>query len=195
MEKRGDIGYLNFFWKSLNFRHIFKTIPDRKYFSEASESSRKNHGLGFTLIEILVACAIIGVLAAILFVVLNPVEQYKKAHDAQRKHDLEQIRTALDEYYDDKGHYPLNQIEFDNNLPTYLSAKLLKDPLGMYYCYQSDNGNSYIIGTNLERSSDPQAIPNITCNSNSYNYAITSTNASLLPMLQLLPQMQLQFLL
>lgn len=132
---------------------------------------------GFTLIELLVAVAIIGVLGALLLFVLNPIEQFKKAHDAQRKNDLEQIRTVLDTYYNDNNRYPgqLSQLIGD-----YL-PKLPKDPLNKDYCYQSDNGNSFILSTNLERSSDPQILnPKVICNNNNYNYAITSTNTSYL---------------
>lgn len=59
---------------------------------------------GFTLIELLVVIAIIGLLSSI---VLASVESARaKARDAKRMADLNQIRTALELFYDDNGRYP-----------------------------------------------------------------------------------------
>ncbi|MEI7451751.1 MAG: FISUMP domain-containing protein [Candidatus Falkowbacteria bacterium] len=62
----------------------------------------------FTLIELLVVIAIIGLLATIAIVALNNARS--KARDARRVADVKQIQTALDLYYNDAGHYPLNNI-------------------------------------------------------------------------------------
>ena len=62
----------------------------------------------FTLIELLVVIAIIGILATIAVVSLNNARS--KARDARRVADVKQIQTALDLYYNDAGHYPLNNI-------------------------------------------------------------------------------------
>lgn len=68
-----------------------------------SSSSLKR---GFTLIELLIVVAIIGILSAGLINIINPVAQLQKAKDAQRKTDLNQIKKALEAYYQDNGHYP-----------------------------------------------------------------------------------------
>ncbi|HWH07033.1 MAG TPA: prepilin-type N-terminal cleavage/methylation domain-containing protein [Candidatus Paceibacterota bacterium] len=59
---------------------------------------------GFTLIELLVVIAIIGILSSVVLVSLNSARM--KARDTRRIADLNQIRLALELYYDDKGYYP-----------------------------------------------------------------------------------------
>ena len=60
---------------------------------------------GFTLIELLVVIAIIGMLSSIVLASLNSARM--KARDAKRVSDLHQMRLALEQYYDDKGTYPI----------------------------------------------------------------------------------------
>lgn len=59
---------------------------------------------GFTVIELLVTIAIIGVLSSIILVALN--RPRADARDARRKADFNEIRKALEFYYDDFGSYP-----------------------------------------------------------------------------------------
>ena len=59
---------------------------------------------GFTLIELLVVISMISILAAMGMV------QYKnsvrRTQEVTLKHDLFQMRDAIDQYYADKGKYP-----------------------------------------------------------------------------------------
>lgn len=59
---------------------------------------------GFTLIEILIVVAIIGILASIVLVGLNPSK--KAANDARRLSDLKQVQNALELFYHKCGYYP-----------------------------------------------------------------------------------------
>ena len=64
---------------------------------------KKYKKFGFTLIEILVVCAIITVLAAIVFISLNSAQV--KSRDAQRVSDVETIANAFHLYNMDHGTY------------------------------------------------------------------------------------------
>jgi prepilin-type N-terminal cleavage/methylation domain-containing protein len=59
---------------------------------------------GFTLIELMIVIAVIGILAAIALVGLGQAQ--KAARDVQRKDYLNGIRTALECYYGVMGGYP-----------------------------------------------------------------------------------------
>ncbi len=59
---------------------------------------------GFTLLELLIVIAIIGVLASIVMASLNSARV--KARDSKRLSDIRQIKVALELYYDVYGYYP-----------------------------------------------------------------------------------------
>ncbi len=54
---------------------------------------------GFTLVELLIVIAIIGVLAVVVLVAINPVEQLAKTRDAGRLSTVTQVGHALQAYY------------------------------------------------------------------------------------------------
>ncbi|MFA5184657.1 MAG: prepilin-type N-terminal cleavage/methylation domain-containing protein [Patescibacteria group bacterium] len=62
------------------------------------------HRPGFTLIELLVVIAIIGLLSTLSILALN--SSRSRARDAKRVHDMRQLATALEVYFDKYGHYP-----------------------------------------------------------------------------------------
>ena len=59
---------------------------------------------GFTLIELLVVVAIIGLLSSVVLSSLNSARML--ARDSRRVSDLNQLRTALELYYDANNRYP-----------------------------------------------------------------------------------------
>lgn len=60
----------------------------------------------FTLIELLIVIAILGILAAAVLVAINPGKRMKQATDSKRKNDLSQLVNALNSYLATKGQYP-----------------------------------------------------------------------------------------
>ncbi len=61
---------------------------------------------GFTLIELILVTAVVGIFAAGIIAVINPSQQVHKANDAKRKSDLGTLQRALEAYYADNGRYP-----------------------------------------------------------------------------------------
>lgn len=66
-----------------------------------NNSSQYGQNNAFTLIEVLVVIAIIGILAAMILAGLNVARQ--KARDARIKSDVSQIRDNAASYYDDQS--------------------------------------------------------------------------------------------
>jgi len=163
----------------------------------------KNKKLGFTLVELLVVMAILGILAVVTLG--NFRTSQIKARDAQRKSDLRQISNALEAYYNDYAGYPDSdssgmikacscgdgdlactwndpgQREFcDENNTVYMSmvpGDPLSDP-SHSYCYYSE-GNLYRLYAILENENDPEATLDVPCGViSNYNFGISSANTS-----------------
>jgi prepilin-type N-terminal cleavage/methylation domain-containing protein len=69
-----------------------------------SNSLSKNTSKGFSLLELLVVIALIGLLSSIVLVAVNKARI--RSHNTQRIHDMTQIQLALELYYQKHGAYP-----------------------------------------------------------------------------------------
>lgn len=68
----------------------------------------KKFSKGFTLIELLIVIAVIGVLAAVILVAIDPVEQLARGRDAGRKSSVTELGRALQANYTNNGQYTNN---------------------------------------------------------------------------------------
>ena len=124
---------------------------------------KKNNG--FTLTELLVIMAILAILLVVLIGIINPISLVGKANDSSRKKDLDRIRKSFEEYFNDKGNYPLDITTWNikDNCETSVFSPYLNpwpcDPNGEpYYIWVDNDGKSFKILTNLENKTD-KAIP------------------------------------
>lgn len=98
----------------------------------------QNNLAGFTLIELLVVIMVLSILFIGLVLTMNPKKQMDKARDAQRQHDLEQIKSALDMYYNDHLAYPAPPLpsgEWKEGINNIYMKQVPKDPNGSIYTY------------------------------------------------------------
>lgn len=61
---------------------------------------------GFTMIELLIVIAILGILAVAVLAAINPIEQINRGRDTGSRSDSEQLLSAIDRFYAYKGYYP-----------------------------------------------------------------------------------------
>lgn len=86
-----------------------------------------NNKLAFTLIEILVAVAVIGIISTIAVVLLKGGKA--SSRDTRRVADIKSIQTALFMYRNDYGVYPTTA-EWGTKLATGTNVYLEKIPVG-----------------------------------------------------------------
>lgn len=96
---------------------------------------------GFTLIELLVVLMILSILIVSAVLLFNPVAQIQKSKNATREHDLQQIKTALDTYFNDHSCYPTTLTfgsKWSSGSTVYMQ-KVPEDP----DCSSSNTANCY----------------------------------------------------
>ena len=81
---------------------------------------------GFTLIELIVVVTIIGILAGVA--ISNVKWAQQRARESALRHDLFEMRKAIDDYYADKQKYPQNLQELKS---AHYLRDIPKDPITM----------------------------------------------------------------
>lgn len=139
---------------------------------------------GFTLIELLVVISIIGILMGLSIFGLKGARE--SARDAQRKSDLELVRSGLELYKSDCNDYPSGSslpspLTGDDSVPscsasnTYIQS-VPTDPNSpsREYLYYSD-GNIYEICASLEQGTGTVSCgSSSTCGNETCNYKVTN---------------------
>lgn len=141
------------------------------------------------MIEIVIVVTIVAILAVIFSSAYTG--QLKKSRDGKRKADMQKIKTAFEDYYNDNGCYPLNTSVFENCgskdlyedggfSPWLISVPC--DPLGIAYHVVVENSpcpSQYGIYTNMEYDKDPQVQANdCYAGCGDYNFGYSSDNVN-----------------
>jgi type IV pilus assembly protein PilE len=127
---------------------------------------------GFTLIEILVVIALIGVLAGLLIVSFQGVR--KSARDGRRKADIEQIRAGLEMCRQQTRSYPVGTNYLSVAACSNLFPSSIADPLPGYQYYYNSNGTTFILCAYLEGgalSTNCSSCASNSCGSVNCNYS------------------------
>ena len=124
---------------------------------------------GFTILEILLVIALIGILLGIMLVVLNPRARFASARNDTRRSDIKKIEGALIQYRLQEGSYPAGlsstlqeicdpdianpstncgtNINLSALIPTYLQS-IPQDPNDK----DTTGGNGYQVAVNTTRN-------------------------------------------
>jgi len=128
----------------------------------------KKHS-GFTLIEVMIVVAIIGLLSVLGF--MSWRNQIAKSQDALRKKDLQRISIAFEDYFNDNAYYPNGDIIANcggDELAPYLGTIPCDPVYSTPYCYlASGDLRSYRLLTTLGNLDDP-SIADLGCSSSEF---------------------------
>lgn len=69
-------------------------------------STLRSRAAGFTMIELLIVIAILGILAVAVLAAINPIEQINRGRDTGTRSDAEQLISAIDRFNAFKGYNP-----------------------------------------------------------------------------------------
>ncbi|MBI5123611.1 prepilin-type N-terminal cleavage/methylation domain-containing protein [Candidatus Roizmanbacteria bacterium] len=139
---------------------------------------------GFTLIEIILVMALIGIMSTAVLTLINPVAQFKKSRDVQRKTDLRQIQSALELYRADQSAYSDTLPACGASLvvvPATYMQKIPCDPItkNAYQYVHTIGSSTYSLVACLENVKDTQkdATNNSTyCTGGNTNWSYTINN-------------------
>src|SRR5436190_20369463 len=92
--------------------------------------SIKKNNRGFTIVELLIVIVVIGILAALVIVTYNGIQQ--KARDTERKTDIKALQGHFEAYWADNAKYPTltqaNDTTFRSNNFKGLDGSAFADP-------------------------------------------------------------------
>lgn len=110
---------------------------------------------GFTLVEVLIVVAIVGILASFAIVGIGPVQ--KRGRDARRLSDLRQIQNGLELYFQKNGAYPLGGgyatmagLLKSNGITQLVPNDPLSNAAKTYWYTTDSGGTTYMLAARLE---------------------------------------------
>ncbi len=104
----------------------------------------RKFSLGFTLVELLIVIALLGVLAAAVLAAINPLEQANRARDTRMRSDASQLLAAIDRYFVARDQFPwVTSGDVANNDSAYGFINAKDDGVGICSTANgcSDDGN------------------------------------------------------
>ena len=102
---------------------------------DTAKATAKGAARGFTLLEIMVVIAIIGMLATAVSVAV--MSYMKKAKVKTCSIQLNTLAQALNQYYLDENDYPSSLDDLAKGKDALVKEKQLKDPWGQEFIYNS----------------------------------------------------------
>ncbi len=95
--------------------------------------------LGFTLVELLIVIALIGILSVAVLATINPIEQANKARDARVQNDAAEVMNAYERYYASLQTYPWTYFIGGTQLEDADEVTLRSDTYGFSICSGAAN--------------------------------------------------------